>query len=137
MPKATVSTESQRFSLRTLPARDGEEEGWVEIRVMSFGEYNRRKDLVSKMTLEGQGKNSRATMEMANEVLTQYEFSKCIVDHNLEDDGGNKLDFTKQTGIKRLDPRVGQEIETYIDKLNKWDEDVDEEDGTGPLTTSD
>jgi hypothetical protein len=129
MPKATVNIESQRFELKTC------EGGFVELKVMSYGEYLRRRDLISKMSFKGQGKNTEAVMEMVNEQLTLFEFSKCIVDHNLEDDGGTKLDLTKAHALQRLDPRIGEEISTYIDRLNKWDEQNDDE-GNGPLSDS-
>jgi len=137
MPKATVSIETERFDLETLPAADGEEGGFVELKTMSYGAFLKRKDMITKMSVKGQGKSAETLLEMANEKLTHYEFKECIVDHNLEDDGGTKLDFAKPTAIQRLNPRVGEEISTYIDKLNKFDaEDSDSDDplGTSPTT---
>jgi hypothetical protein len=132
MPKATVSIDTERFELTTLPAEGGEEGGWVELKTMSYGAFLKRKDMITKMSVKGQGKSAETLLEMANEKLTHYEFRECIVDHNLEDDGGNKLDFSKPTAIQRLNPRVGEEISTYIDKLNKFDE----QDGEDPLDGS-
>lgn len=127
MPKATVNIDTERFELKTC------EGGFVELRTMTYGEFLRRRDMISKMSFKGQGKNTEAVMEMVNEKLAHYEFKTCVVDHNLEDDGGTKLDFSKAYALQRLDPRIGEEISTYIDKLNKWDEN---EDGEDPLSDS-
>jgi len=54
----------------------------------------------------------------------QYEFEHCIADHNLEDENGQKLDFSNELTLKTLDPRVGQEIEEAIDKLHNVEENV-------------
>lgn len=132
MPKATVSIDSEKFDLETLPSDGTEDAGWVELRTMSYGEFLKRKDMITKMSVKGQGKSAETLLEMANEKLTHYEFKACIVDHNLEDDAGKKLDFSKPTAIQKLNPRVGEEISTYIDKLNKFDQ----QDGEDPLDTS-
>ena len=129
MPKATVDTTStQRFELETCPG------AFVELRHMSYGEYLKRRDMVSKMGFKGEGKNTEAFMEMANEVVALFEFQACIVDHNLEDDNGTKLEFAGNKGkmtFKTLHPRIGEEISSYIDKMNKWDEG-----GEDPLPSS-
>jgi hypothetical protein len=129
MPKATINVgETHRYDLKTLPAEGGDEGGFVELRVMSYGEFLRRRDLLSKLSFEGSGsKEQKATMEQANEIVAQYEFQSCIVDHNLEDDNGKQLDFRNNKAFRSLDPRIGEEIASYIDELNKWNGE-DEED---------
>jgi hypothetical protein len=126
MPKATVNIESQRFELDTCPG------GFVELRTMSYGEFLKRRDMISKMSLRGQGKTSEAVMEMVNEKVAQWEFKTCIVDHNLEDDNGDKLDLAKPHAISKLDPRIGEEISSLIDEMNKWEKDEDND----PLPSS-
>jgi len=134
MPRATVDTATtERKDLETLPPSNGEEGGWVELRRMSYGEFLKRRDMVSKMSFDGQGKDTKATMEMAQEVVTKYEFQTCIVDHNLEDHNGKPVDFRSSKAFATLDPRIGEEIATYIDEMNKWDKEEDED---APLPSS-
>jgi len=130
MVKATVSRDTERKDLKTLPSMNGEEGGFVELRRMTYGEFLHRRDMVSKMSFDGQGKDTKATMEMAQALVTQYEFKICIVDHNLTDDNDNPIDFRSTKALSNLDPRVGEEISTYIDEMNKWEP---EEDGADPL----
>jgi len=65
----------------------------------------------------------RAELEVLNVKLMEWEFSKCIVDHNLEDDDGNKLDFSNSMSYDILDPKIGAEINEYIDDMNQEDEE--------------
>jgi len=74
----------------------------------------------------GRGKNMKMSIAMINEQATIFDFTHCIVDHNLEDDNGVKMDLTNVINIRRLDPRVGDEIEQLIDKLNNFEEDDEE-----------
>ncbi|MCA1806920.1 MAG: hypothetical protein LC687_03525 [Actinobacteria bacterium] len=135
MPKATVNvTTTERFELKTLPPSDGEEGGFVVLRRMSYGEFLKRRDMLSKMSMRGEGKNTEAIMEMAQEVVTRYEFQICIVDHNLEDDNGNNLDFRTKKGFTELNPMIGEEIADLIDEYNEFNKKDDEEEG--PLGTS-
>jgi hypothetical protein len=57
-------------------------------------------------------------LETMSRWTRQFEFSNCIVDHNLEDEHGVKLDFTNPMTLSVLDPKVGEEIEQYIEELN-------------------
>jgi hypothetical protein len=58
------------------------------------------------------------------------------LDHNLEDEFGNKLDFSNGMTLQVLDPRIGVEIERYIDELNQDAEDEEQEDFTQLATSS-
>jgi hypothetical protein len=123
MPKATASVSStEHHELKTLP------EGWVELRRLSYGQKLERRAMTSVASAEssGRGKSVRMQMQMINEKATVFDFTHCIVDHNLEDDDGNKLDLSQPYHIKRLDPRVGDEIEALLDKLNNYEEDDEE-----------
>jgi len=134
MPRAVVDVGlTERYDLETLPANSIEEGGWVELRRMSYGEFLKRRDMISKTSFEGQGKDTKATMEMAQEIVTRYEFQTCIVDHNLLDANDKPIDFRSTKAFSTLDPRIGEEIASYIDKMNKWDA---EEDGNDPLPPS-
>lgn len=126
MPKATVSAGTTvHYDLETLPPQDGEEGGFVDLRYMSYGEYLKRRDMISNMSFKGEGKNTEAFMKMANEEVARFEFQTCIVNHNLQDDNGKELDFRSPRAFQILDPRIGEEISTYIDEMNKWDKDGD------------
>lgn len=117
MPRATVDIETtHRVELATCP------EGFVELRRLSYGQFLHRRQMASSLRMEQEGKNNMtAVMNMVNEAVTQYEFSHCIVDHNLEDETGRKLDFVKPSDIKKLDPRIGEEIDQAISKLNNYE----------------
>lgn len=132
MPKAVVdTTKNERFELKTLPASGDEEAGFVVLRRMSYGEFLKRRDMISKMSMKGQGKDTEAIMEMANEVVTRYEFLTCIVDHNLEDANGTALDFRSSKTFTQLDPVVGEEIAELIDDYNGFNK-VDDDDPLKP-----
>lgn len=114
MPKATVSKDTEKYDLKSL---DG---AFVELRQMSYGEVLRQRGLMQ--TVSGVGGSSKdgtgPRMEFRFEESRQFEFERCVVDHNLEDEGGTKLDFRKEGTLRQLDPRVAQEIENLIDKMN-------------------
>ena len=119
MPNATVDVEStKRFELKTC------DEGFVVLRRMSYGQILQRR-MFTKLEIEGSGrsKDFRGEMAMANVKVTEFEYAKCIVDHNLEDAGGRKLDLTRASDFNQLDPRVGQEIESYISEMNNFEEE--------------
>ena len=130
MPKATVTQETERIELKSCPP-----DGFVELRTLSFHEMNTRADIAARMYQEekvGQvGKKKaddaviRAYMETMNVAMTEYEFRNCIVDHNLEDENGNLIDFTRPMQAWRLDPKVGAEIAKAIDELNTGESDDD------------
>jgi len=85
-----------------------------------------RRDGATKMILDrGDGRQVDAAMsvQIANKWSNHYSFPKCIVDHNLTNEDGVALDFRKPVEVfKFLDPRIGAEIERYIDELNNEEE---------------
>lgn len=116
MPRATTDLESrERLELKSLP------EGFVELRRMSYGEILQRRDMGMRMVAEA-GKADSMVMEMIQTKTTQFEFERCITDHNLEDHTGRKLNFRNMQDFQSLDPRVAQEIEEAISKMNGTDE---------------
>ncbi len=114
MPRATYdATKTWKFDLETL------EGGFVELRKLSFGQTKERVELASRMAMTEQ---SRAVaVELMQKVVAEYEFKHTIVDHNLEDDTGQKLDFSKAGIVGSLDPAVGDEIDELIMKVNGRD----------------
>jgi hypothetical protein len=132
MPRATTDTTAvQRFDLETLPPANGEEGGWVELRKLSYGQILERRDMSAKMAIENVGargatreEDMRVTTELIQKKVTEFEFKNCIVDHNLEDNTGRKLNLGDPRNVWALDPQVGQEISSLIDNLNQWDADL-------------
>jgi hypothetical protein len=131
MPRATVDmTATERFELKTLPAVGDEEAGWIEVRKLSYGQILARRDMATKMAIEGVGGNMKrdddikVTTDIIQKAVTEFEFKNCIVNHNLEDATGKKLNFGNPASVVDLDPRVGQEISALIDSINQWDEDL-------------
>jgi hypothetical protein len=115
MPRATVDTSVQHHDLKSLP------EGFVELRRMSYGDWLVRQDMTMNMQITGSSKDDAAMDMKANGAsIAAFEFSKCLVDHNLEDEEGVKLRLPEQ--LNMLDPRVGIEIGDLLDKLHEYDE---------------
>lgn len=119
----TNPQETERIELKSLP------EGYVVLRRMSYGEYLQRRDMTVDMSMERDGakgvRDMQMAMKMANKRVMEYEFSKTVVEHNLEDENGNPLNFSDPRTLDRLDPRVGEEIGTHIDRMNSFGEDAE------------
>jgi hypothetical protein len=123
MPKATISTETVRKELKTCPG------GFVELRQLSWAEMMKRRDIASRMYADVSTKQGNATpetirqyMEVVNVAIMEFEFKNCIVDHNLENDDGVLLDFSNAMSLQILNPKIGSEIDRYIEELNQEDE---------------
>jgi sRNA-binding protein len=120
MPRATVSTDTKRVDLKTLP------EGFVVLRRMSYGEKMTRQAEAAKMKVQAQRRGSKGLegeLDMLNEKVRIFEFAHTVVDHNLEDDTGRRLNLTNAADIRLLDPRIGEEIEAQIGEMNNFEED--------------
>jgi len=116
MPKAVVSQDTERFDLKTL---DG---AFVELRRLSYGEMLRSRDQAQSIRPTGdEGDNGQGEMEGVFHIskVTEFRFSKAIMDHNLEDESGRKLNLSSKQDLVRLDPRIGGEIEDLIIAMNE------------------
>lgn len=123
MPRATANVvDAEKYELKTLP------DGFVQLRRLTYGQKLERRAMSSVASAETQkgNKNMKLQMQMINEQATLFDFTHCIVDHNLEDENGNKLNLGNVNDIRRLDPRIGDEVERLIDKLNNFEEDDEE-----------
>jgi hypothetical protein len=123
MPIATVSQDAEKFQLKTAPP-----DGWVSLKRMTYGQKLTRSQTTTKMSIlmrKGQ-KDAQGSLETLQMAAAMHDFRVCVVDHNLEDSQGRKLDFNSPQDVSTLDPRVGEEISTYIDKLNNFEEDDEE-----------
>jgi hypothetical protein len=123
MPRATVSKTTERFELQTI------EGGYVELRRLSYGEKMQKDAEAMKMrfAVEKGTEALDATLAMISEAASLLEFSRCVVGHNLtraslrEGEDDIPLDFRKADDVRSLDPRVGEEISTYIGQLNDFE----------------
>jgi hypothetical protein len=121
MPKAIVDTNDiTRYELRTCPG------GYVVLRRMTYGQWLQRNERALLMQAQ-RTTNKKGTetvdMQLQGKAVALYEYSVCMVEHNLEDAEGNLLDFRKPVTLEILDPRVGNEIGTYITEMNDFQED--------------
>jgi hypothetical protein len=125
MPRATVITAPERFTLETLPKTDEDDAGYVMLRRLSYGEKLQKDQEAMKlrfdMSTAGSSDGMDAEIAMINELATLAELRKCVIDHNLTDEGGRKLDFAKLEDVRSLDPRVGDEIQTLLGDLNDFE----------------
>lgn len=132
MPVAVVTDKPQRFELKTLPKDDNlpspeGDAGYVVLKRLSHGDKLTRRGFTSKMTVKAKRgqKDVESELDAFNEKTDLFDFANCIVDHNLTDIAGNKLDFRREDHVRLLDGRVAEEISTLMDKLNNF-EDNDE-----------
>lgn len=116
MPKATVSHAGVRHDLKSC------EGGFVELRQLSYDEVLARRDGISSLSVDREDTGT-VNINTMQRWAREFDFRSCIRDHNLEDDNGNPLDFTKPHTFKILDPRIGMEIEKLIDELNGEEDD--------------
>jgi hypothetical protein len=121
MPVATTSQEGERHDLKSLP------EAFVVVKRMTYGQKLRRLEMASKMSVDmnRKDKSVKGEMEMMQYKAALYDFRSCIVQHNLEKKVGEDLkllDFNNETDFLILDPRVGDEINQLLDKLNNFED---------------
>jgi hypothetical protein len=125
MPKATVSTETVRKQLKSAPP-----DGYVVLRQLSYSQMMKRRDLASRAYTELPSSERKLReldtvkqyMEVVNQKIMEFEFANCIVEHNLQDEDGNLFDFTNPMSFDVLNPKVGLEIDRYIEEMNQEDE---------------
>lgn len=120
MPNATVTQETVRKDLKTLPG------GYVVLKMMSYGQSLVRKDMMMQMRMEAGQKGGGAKMDISllNEEVAVFDFANCIVEHNLEDADGNTLDLKSPSAVRMLAARVGEEVGTYINELNQFEDEL-------------
>jgi hypothetical protein len=125
MPVATRKQETIRHDLKSC------EGGFVVLRQLSYDEMLERRDGATQILMErGVAKTDAApqmAIKIANKWSNQFSFPRCIIEHNLDDEKGNRLDFSKPAEVfKTLDPKVGAEIEALIDELNQEAEEKED-----------
>lgn len=122
MPNALASVGTVTRQLSTL------EGGEVTLKRMTYGQKLERQGMVKIHFGGGGDRRSRnadfkGELEMANRMVTYFEFKHCIVDHNLTDGFDVKLNLADPNVIDLLDPRIGEEIESLISELNNFEDD--------------
>jgi hypothetical protein len=117
MPKATVSVEPEMHSLKSC------EGGWVKLRRMSYGERLHRTDIAMTMSMQQdqRAKTGKMEIKQAQTQVGAFEFSTCVVDHNLEKDDGQPLNFKNGQDFALLDGRIGEEISALIEEMHDWE----------------
>lgn len=129
MPVGTVTKEPIRRELKSLPP-----DGYVMLRQLPYWDVLERRDQGSRAVMEQvqrkPGQSREDTQKMVIETLQTWErwytFKNCIVDHNITDENGVLLDFNREMTLRMLNPKVGVEIEKYIDEINADDEEDEE-----------
>lgn len=120
--------------LKTAPG------AWVELRRLPYDEILKRREMGTKMSMnaverrkrKGQkvdrSEENKVGIEVMQVVTREYEFSNCIVDHNLEVQG-TPVDFSQpRLAFKVVDPRILQEIELLLQELNMETDEEELED---------
>lgn len=114
MPVGTVTRNTERFDLKTLPG------AYVVVRRMSYGEKLERQDAILSMRTSKE--NEGLEVSMLNKNAALRDFSKLIIEHNITDDNERLLNFKDAKDIFALDPRIGDEIGQLIDSINSFEE---------------
>ncbi len=118
MPVATVdTTQGERFELSSL------EGGYVVLRRLNYGEKLKKQEMQARMQMEQMEKGGTAKIDMQLLVrkVAEFEFNACIKEHNLEDENGNPLLFSKPRTLDVLNPQVGEEIGDLIASMNDFE----------------
>jgi hypothetical protein len=126
MPRAVNIQNGVRYDLKTLPPVGDEAGGFVVILRLNQGQKMERQGLTNGMKFKAnRSKDFEGELAMANQRVTEYEFAHCVGEHNLTNEEGQPLDFSKLPDLRSLDGKVGEEISRYIDKENQFTEDDD------------
>lgn len=119
MPKAQVVLDAVHVDLKTCPG------GYVKLRRLTYGESLKRKSMMTVAIEKSSGKDAQAMVHMANREISYFEFGTCILDHNLEKEDGSLFNFKNSVEIDLLDPRIAEEIELEMNKLNNFEDDAE------------
>lgn len=140
MPDVTIDPSAvEHKELKTAPP-----DGFVDLRPLPYGMKLERRSKATRMMMRMPSTNAKSKekveqayeVESMDEMTIAFDFAYCIVDHNLTDKNGNPLDFTNKMTLKMLNPKVGSEIEGYINSLNEDEDEESLEDFMARSTTS-
>jgi hypothetical protein len=120
VPVAVVTAPSETFELKSVPG------GTVEVRRMTYGQHLYRQSIAARMLMLDEKKHeAQGEIKPMQEAVALWEFANLVGEHNLTDEDGKLLNFKNPSDVRRLEGRVGDEISSYIDKLNNF-KDVEE-----------
>jgi hypothetical protein len=122
VPIAVVTEASIKEELKSLP------EAFVIIKKMTYGQKLMKSQLTMKMRMDMQDKKRMgADIDMMTRQVAHWSFANLIEDHNLTDASGRKLNFKSPADVELLDGKIGEEIDTLIDKHNNFEDDEEVE----------
>lgn len=140
MPQAEVSTDTQRYDLKSAPP-----DGFIVVKKFSYGEKLKIRSLTARIHIAAREmaqrrEESRKTgkddigfeeieMSFDMEVVKAFEFKRGIVEHNLTKKDGTPFNFSNRADFLRLDEKIGEEIEEHIEDFNP---DIQEAKEPGP-----
>ena len=126
-PKATGSlvalldtSKKNKHDLKTLPG------AWIETRLMTYGEKCLKTDKslqVTRNISSSADQDDKLLLEQLSYQANIIDIKTCVVNHNLTDFAGAKLDLSNPKVIDALHPKVGEEINRIIDEENNLDVD--------------
>jgi hypothetical protein len=121
MPRAVSIGHTVRYELKSVP------EGYVVIRRLTHGEKSERQMFNNKLTMKATRGRRDVDSEITlyNAKVDMFNFAHCITEHNLQDADDRLLDFTNPTDVNKIDGKITEEISTYIDKENNFEDDVE------------
>ena len=135
MPRAIATRTQKKVDLRTCPP-----DGFVLLQRWDFGEMLDVSDASMAVGMDDLADDAEPTngdkskrkvkaeqirMTTSTRFATPSLFAKCIADHNLEDEGGRKLDFRRASDVRKLDTSIGKEIEDAINTFLSEEESED------------
>src|SRR5438034_3488147 len=115
MPVGSVSRNEEKFDLETLPG------AFIIVRRMTYGEKLSRQDEMFSMRANMEKNNSQLEMALLNKKMALLDFGNLVLDHNITDESERKLNFKNAADVLSLDPRIGDEISYFIDRINSFD----------------
>jgi hypothetical protein len=132
MPVAVITEPSERRDLKTLP------EGFVVVKRMTYGQHLYRRTISTKFLMMDEKKTQGAIGEVKTmeEAVAFWEFANLVEDHNLTDEQGRKLNFMDPNDVKRISSKIGDEINTIIDELNNFKDEVEQGNSPGASAPS-
>lgn len=115
MPRAEANIEEVfKRDLKSAPP-----DGFVVLRRMTYGEMVQRKAML-KLTMKGED-DVASEIAMADIKINNFEFARCIMEHNLTKNNGQPFNFKHEPDVAILDSRIGGEIESLISELHRFD----------------
>jgi hypothetical protein len=124
MPIVTVGdSDNPRFELKTAPP-----DGYVVLRRLTYGESLAREAMMTKFTVDGNASSKEflGDVKIDQEGVALFDFAHCIVEHNLQEAGTERLlNFKNAADVKKLSKSVGKEIGDLIDSLNNFEESAE------------